>query len=161
MDKNILIAFYSWSGNTKKIAKLIHDEVGGNLFEIEPEIPYPSSYNATVEQAKKEIKEGYKPPIKGKIENFEIYDVIFIGTPNWWSTIAPPVATFLTQYDFSGKTIAPFCSHGGGGLGKIAKDLERLCPNSQILEIFGVYYGGDKTLKEKLSLWLKKIGIKE
>ncbi len=161
MKKNILIAYYSWSGNTKRIAEIIKEEVGGVPFEIEPETPYPSSYQATVDQAKKEIKDEYKPPIKGKVENMNIFDIVFIGTPNWWSTMAPPVATFLTQYDLSKKTIAPFCTHGGGGQGRIVKDIEKLCPNTEILEIFSVNEGDDKDLKEKISSWLKKIGIKE
>lgn len=157
----ILIAYYSWSGNTKRVAEIIQKEVGGTLFEIIPETPYPSSYNATVDQAKKEIKEGYKPPIKGKVENMESYDIIFIGTPNWWSTIAPPVATFLTQYDFSGKTIIPFCTHGGGGQGRVLKDIEKLCPNAKILEMFSIYGSDRKNLEEKISSWLKKIGVKD
>lgn len=161
MKKNILIAYYSWSGNTKRIAEAIHQEVGGVLFEIEPEIPYPSSYQATVDQAKREIKDEYKPPIKGRVENMDIFDIVFIGTPNWWSTMAPPVATFLTQYDLSQKTIVPFCTHGGGGEGRIVKDIEKLCPNTEILEIFSVNEDYNKDLKEKISPWLKKIGIKE
>lgn len=161
MRKDILIAYYSWSGNTKRIAEIIQQEVGGFLFEIELETPYPSSYQATVDQAKKEIKEGYRPAIKGKVENIEMFNIVFIGTPNWWSTIAPPVATFLIQYDFSNKTIVPFCTHGGGGQGRIVKDIEKLCPNAKILEIFSVYDGDNKNLKEKISSWLKKIGIKD
>ncbi len=161
MNKNILIAYYSWSGNTKRIAEFIHQEVGGVLFEIEPETPYPLSYQATVDQAKREIKEGYKPPIKGKVENMEIFNIVFIGTPNWWSSIAPPVATFLTQYDFSKKIIVPFCTHGGGGQGRIVKDIKKLCPNAQILEIFSIYGSDNRNLKEKISSWLRKIGVKE
>ncbi|HOQ51880.1 MAG TPA: flavodoxin, partial [Candidatus Atribacteria bacterium] len=119
MRGNILIAYYSRSGNTRKLAQLIHQKVGGTVHEIQPEIPYPASYNATVEQAKKEIQAGFRPPLKTKIEHIEAYDTIFLGSPNWWSTIAPPVATFLEENDLSGKTIIPFCTHGGGGRGRI------------------------------------------
>lgn len=159
MGKNILIAYFSWSGNTRKIAELIHRETGGTIFEIQPEKPYPSSYNATVEQAKKEIQQGYKPPLKTKLDSIELYDTVFIGSPNWWSTIAPPVATFLSEYDFSGKIIVPFCSHGGGGQGRVVRDIVKLCPKSNVLEPFIVHGGGTGDIQSKISEWLRKIGF--
>lgn len=159
MSKNILIAYFSWSGNVRKIADLIHREIGGTVFEIQPKESYPNSYNATVEQAKKEIQQGYKPPLKAKVDNFELYDTIFVGSPNWWSTIAPPVATFLSEYDFSEKTIVPFCSHGGGGQGKIVKDIAKLCPKSKVLDIFAIYGGGTGDIQAKVSEWLRKLGF--
>ncbi|ACI19752.1 flavodoxin [Dictyoglomus thermophilum] len=157
---HILIIYYSWSGNTRKIAHIIQKEVGGDMVEIIPENPYPSSYNATVEQAKKEIKMDYKPPIKTKIEDIEKYDIIFVGTPNWWSTIAPPVATFLTQHNLLGKTIIPFITHGGGGQGRVVSDIKRLCPESKVLEPLSIYEGGSTDLREKILEWLKKLPIK-
>lgn len=157
---HILIIYYSWSGNTRKIARIIQKEVGGDMVEIIPENPYPSSYNATVEQAKKEIKMDYKPPIKTKIEDIEKYDIIFVGIPNWWSTIAPPVATFLTQHNLSGKTIIPFITHGGGGQGRVVSDIKRLCPESKVLEPLSIYEGGSTDLREKILEWLKKLPIK-
>lgn len=159
MGKNILIAYFSWSGNIRKIAELIHRETGGTIFEIQPEKPYPSSYNATVEQAKREIQQGYKPPLKTKLDSIELYDTVFIGSPNWWSTIAPPVATFLSEYDFSGKTIVPFCSHGGGGQGRVVRDIVKLCPKSNVLEPFIVHGGGTGDIQSKISEWLRKIGF--
>ena len=107
MSKKILIVYYSWSGNIKKIAKVIHKAIGGELFEIEPITAYPKSYNYTVEQAKKEINKDFLPKLKSTINTME-YDTIFVGSPNWWSTIAPPVASFLTDNNFSGKTVIPF-----------------------------------------------------
>ncbi|HEY8541015.1 MAG TPA: flavodoxin, partial [Pseudothermotoga sp.] len=105
-----LVVYYSWSGNTQKIARLIQELTDGDIVELIPETPYPSSYNATLEQAKKEIQANYKPPLKTKIDNIEDYEIIFVGSPNWWGTMAPPAATFLSQYDLSGKKIAPFIS---------------------------------------------------
>ncbi|NIV37833.1 MAG: flavodoxin, partial [Anaerolineae bacterium] len=104
--ERILIVYYSYSpsGNTRRIADLIRQEVGGTVHEIEPEAPYPRSYDATVDQAKGEIQSGYKPPLKSDLDSAKAYDTIFVGSPNWWSTIAPPVATFLSQHDLSGKT---------------------------------------------------------
>ncbi|HPU43794.1 MAG TPA: flavodoxin [Dictyoglomaceae bacterium] len=160
MSKQILIAYFTWSGNTHKIANLIHKEVDGTIFEIQPEVPYPNSYNVVVEQAKKEIRAGYKPPLKTKVDNIELYDTIFLGSPDWWSTIAPPVATFLSEYDLSGKTIIPFCSHGGGGQERIFSDISKLCPKSKILEGFVVYGSGGGDLQAKISSWLHKLNIK-
>jgi flavodoxin len=159
MNQKILIVYYSWSGNTRKIAEIIHKYVDGTIIEILPEKPYPKSYNDTVQQAKKEIREGYKPPIKNKIENIDEYNIIFVGTPNWWSTIAPPIATFLSQYDLSGKIIVPFCTHGGGGKGRIVEDITRLCNNAKILECFSIYGGESRDLENKVVEWLKKLEL--
>ncbi|WP_035172666.1 flavodoxin, partial [Caldanaerobius polysaccharolyticus] len=83
MAKQILVAYFTWSGNTRKIANLIHKEIGRTICEIQPAVPYPNSYRAVVEQAKKEIQAGYKPPLKSKIDYIESYDTIFVGSPNW------------------------------------------------------------------------------
>jgi flavodoxin len=100
MAEHILIVYYSRSGNTRAIANLIHREVGGTIHEIQPEVPYPSSYNAAVDQAKKEIPAGYRPALRSTLAQVESYDTIFVGSPNWWNTIAPPVATFLSEHDY-------------------------------------------------------------
>jgi flavodoxin len=92
MADNILIVYYSYSGNK---------ETGGTLCAVQPETPYPAAYNTVVEQAKKEIQKGYHPKISTKIDNLKIYDTIFVGSPNWWSTIAPPIAAFLSENDLS------------------------------------------------------------
>lgn len=138
MAEPILIVYFSRSGNTRKIANLIQQAVGGTLHEIQPEAPYPNAYNAVVEQAKKEIQAGYKPALRLTLNHIEAYDAIFVGSPNWWNTLAPPVATFLAEHDLSGKTIAPSCTHGGGGLGKVAQDMAKLCPKSTVLSSFEV-----------------------
>lgn len=159
MAKQILIVYYTWSGNTRKIAELIHKEVGGRICEITPEVSYPNSYNAVVEHAKKEIQAGYKPPLKTKIEHIELYDIIFVGSPNWWSTIAPPITTFLSEYDLSGKIIAPFCTHGGGGQGRINSEIAKLCPRSTILKIFAIHEREVEKAQAKVSAWLHEIGV--
>ena len=159
MTNRILTIYYSHSGNTQKIAKLIQDSIGGDLFEVQEKEPYPRSYNAVVEQAKKEIRAGYKPELKSKIKNLELYHTIFVGSPNWWSTIAPPVTTFLSENNFSGKTIVPFCTHGGGGLGKIETDIKKLCPNSIVLESFEIYGDGGGSANSLLNSWLQRISL--
>ncbi len=113
--RKILVVYFSYSGNTREIANQIHESVGGDIFEIQTVDPYPSNYDAVVKQAKQEKEWGYKPALKTKIENIESYDVIFIGSPIWWGTIPQPVVTFLSEYNLSGKTIVPFCTHAGSG----------------------------------------------
>jgi flavodoxin len=159
MAEHILIVYYSRSGNTRKIANLIQQEVGGTMHEIRPVAPYPDSYNATVDQAKKEIRAGYKPALQSALDDVESYDTIFVGSPNWWDTIAPPVATFLSEHDFAGKTIAPFCTHGGGGLGRVAKDIAKLCPRSTMLSSFEVYGSGRGNVQAAVSAWLRQVGM--
>ena len=158
MAEHILVVYFSHSGNTYKIANLIHQEVGGTIHEIQPEVPYPNSYNAVVDQAKKEIQAGYKPALQSTPDHIESYDTIFVGSPNWWSTIAPPVATFLSEYDLSGKTIVPFCTHGGGGLGRIGQDIAKLCPQSTLLSCFEIYESGTGNAQAQVSAWLRNIG---
>jgi flavodoxin len=160
MAEPILIACFSRSGNTRKIANLIQQEVGGTLHEIRPEVPYPDSYNAVLDQAKKEIQAGYKPALQSALDHIESYNTIFVGSPNWWSTIAPPVATFLSEYDMSGKTIVPFCTHGGGGLGRIGQDIAKLCHQSTVLSSFEIYESGAGNAQAEVSAWLRKVGMK-
>ncbi|MBN1933731.1 MAG: NAD(P)H-dependent oxidoreductase [Anaerolineae bacterium] len=159
MAERILVVYFSHSGNTHKIATLIHQEVGGAIHEIQPKVPYPNSYNAVVDQAKKEIQAGYKPALQSTLDRIEAYDTIFVGSPNWWSTIAPPVATFLSEYDLSGKTIVPFCTHGGGGLGRIGRDIAGMCPRSTVLRCFGIYGSGAGNAQAEVSVWLRQIGV--
>lgn len=159
MTDRILIAYLTHSGNTRKIADYIHNAVGGTVFEIQPEAPYPNSYNAVVEQAKKEIKAGYMPSLKTNVDSLDSYDTIFIGSPNWWSTIAPPVATFLSLNNWSGKTVVPFCTHGGGGQARVLKDIAKLCHGAKVLDGFEVYNSGSGDTQDKISAWLRKIGV--
>jgi flavodoxin len=154
MAGHVLVVYFSRSRNTCRIANLIHQQVGGTLHEIQPEEPYPDSYNATVDQAKKEIQAGYKPALRSTLDDIESYDTVFVGSPNWWNTIAPPVATFLSENNLSGKTIVPFCTHGGGGLGRIGQDIARLCPQSTVLSSFEIYGSGGGNAQARVSAWL-------
>jgi flavodoxin len=105
--KNILIAYFSHSGNTQVIANQIYESVGGDIFKIVTVDPYPTNYNAVVNLAKQEQKNDYRPELATKVENMDSYDVIFVGYPNWWATMPMAVFTFLEEYDFAGKTIIP------------------------------------------------------
>ena len=112
------MAYFSHSGNTRVIANQIHESVGGDIFEIVAVDPYPRNYHEVVEQERKELREGYRPKLETKVENMESLDVVFIGYPNWWDTIPMPVAAFLSENDFSGKTIVPVCTNVGNRLGE-------------------------------------------
>ena len=107
----ILTVYYSRTGNTRAVAEEIRRQLGGDIVELQTVQPYPEAYRATTEQARRELETGFKPPLKTKIEGFGAYDVVVVGSPCWWGTVATPVITFLSEYDFSGKTIAPFMTH--------------------------------------------------
>jgi len=159
MPGHILVVYFTRSGNTRKIANLIQQEVDGTLHEIQPEVSYPRAYNTVVDQAKEEIQAGYKPVLRSRLDHIQSYDTILVGSPNWWGTIAPPVATFLSGYDLSGKTIVPFCTHGGGGLGRIGQDIAKLCPQSNVLSSFEIYGSGGMDAQARVRAWLRKVGI--
>ena len=155
MTEHILIPYFSRSGNTLKIAELIKFEVGGTLHEIRPEKPYPPDNNVTVEQAKQEIRTGYAPPLISIIKDIASYGLLFLGSPIWWGTMAPPVATFLSDNDLTGKTILPFCTHGGGGSGQFEADIARLCPHSNVLGGLSVYKRDIEKVHSEVTAWIR------
>jgi len=157
--KKILVIYFSHSGNTREIANQIKTATGGDIFELVPVNPYPAAYQAVVDQAKKEISANFKPELKNKLADISQYDVIFIGSPNWWSTIAPPVVTFLTSYDLSGKTIVPFFTHGGGSIGHCETDVRKHCPKSTVLKSLYIYGESVKNAQSEVSEWLREIKI--
>ena len=159
MVEHILIVYYTRSQNTANIARLIQQQIGGALHEVQPSKPYPPAYDAVVQQAKREIREGFLPPIKNGLESLDTFDTVFVGTPNWWSTMAPPLATFLSSYDFSGKTVVPFCTHGGGGLNDIERDIRKLCAGAKFLEPFVVYGSGGSDAEVQVRRWLDSLGF--
>lgn len=160
-NSKILIAYFSWSGNTENAAKMIQEKTGAELFELELVKPYSSNYNTVLDEAQRDMNSNVRPEIKNKVENMEQYDVVMIGYPNWWATIPMPIATFLEEYDFSGKTIIPFCSHGGGEFGQSITDIAKLAPNSRIGEGLSIHYSGGSGLSNDISNWLSKNKITE
>ena len=155
-----LVAYFSWSGNTEALAKMIQAETGADIFRIETAEPYPEDYNATVDQGRAEQRENARPALKqAEVPNLADYDTVFIGVPNWWSSIPMPVATFLEANDFSGKTIAEFITHGGGGEARCASDLQKLCPGAKFTDTLVV--GGSRAARaqNEVKEWLASIGF--
>ncbi len=157
--QKILIVYFSWSGNTRKIAEKIHAKVGGDLVELKTVTPYSSDYNTVLDQARKEQSQQARPALRTRIENIEQYNIIILGYPNWWASIPMPIATFLETYDLSGKKIIPFCSNGGGRLGQSVSAIAKLAPDSEMLEPLAVQYGGVANLDSEIDRWLVKNGI--
>jgi len=159
--KKILIVYYSWSENgiTRNVANQIKMATGADIFEITPVTPYTTDYKECVAQARKEIEANFKPEIKGNVDNFKSYDIILVGSPNWCNTIAPPVATFLSKNDFSGKTILPFITYGGSGLGKSIEDIKALSPKATVSEALSVKASDVNNAGSDIQKWLKNNNV--
>ncbi len=148
---NPLVVYYSYSGITRRLAEDIALITDGDLRELKPEKPYSFSYNTAVKEVREEIEKGYCPPLIQGAEAVENSELVFIGSPNWLKTFAPPVLSFLRAVDLSGKTIIPFCTHGGGGFGRMIEDYKKECKNSIIRD--GIALKGDYSFDE-LKTWL-------
>ena len=172
MDKNILIVYLSRTKNTKAVAAIIHKNVGGSLVELELQNPYPEDYKTIVSQVANENETGFLPPLKTKIDNIEKYDVVFVGFPTWGMQLPPPMKSFLKQYNLEGKTVIPFNTNAGYGVGSTFQTLKELCPKSKVLEGFstkgGIERDGvlfvmkgekEKQVEVEVQKWLKKIGF--
>ena len=158
--ENVLIAYFSWGGNTKGIAEEIQRQTGADLFEITLVNPYSSDYNTVLDQAQRDQNEQTRPELASHVENMEQYDTIILGYPNWWASIPMPVASFLEEYNFSGKTIIPFCSHGGGRFGQSLTAITKLVPDAAMGEALSVHYSGDSGLPSDIANWLEENNIK-
>ena len=158
-DKKVLIAYFSYSGNTKSIAEKIQAKVGGDIFRIEVATPYPTDYNETAYGiAKKQHDENILPELKDN-GDVSAYDVVFVGTPAWWYEMAPAVKTFFANNNFEGKTVIPFITHGGGGKYHIKEDMQKMTKDAQVIEPFVVYEKGNANTDKELSEWLKELGF--
>lgn len=166
----VLIVFFSHAGenynvgnikvgNTKLVADEIQKVTGGDKFEIVAEKNYDLPYNDLVNVAKEETEKGEKPSFKGEIKNIDDYDTVFIGGPIWWGTYPRVMFTFFDKYDLNGKTIIPFSTHEGSGLGSVVEDLKTLYPNATFKEAFSIY--GTETRKDlsKVDKWLKRLNF--
>lgn len=110
-ENNILVAYFSWSGTTQRMAQEIVRQIGADPFRIEPIVPYPTDYTACTEVALEEKNNNARPAISKVVENWDDYDIVFIGCPVWWWTTPMIICTFTESYDFKGKTVVPFCTY--------------------------------------------------
>ena len=155
----ILIAYYSRTGNTRSVAQEIQKNVGGDLFEIKTTNSYPEEYKAATEQAKTEKNNNFRPELAAKVPNIDSYDVIFVGYPIWWGTMPMGVFSFLEQHNFAGKTIIPFCTHGGSGLGDSVSEIKKTLPQANVLSGLAVRGSEASKSQAEIANWLKSIGM--
>ena len=183
-SSKILIAYFTWAdntvvedpstidvdattsasvlalGNAAKLANWIQEEVGGDLFTIKVEDLYSSNYDECLDRASEEKASNARPALATHVENMDEYDIIFLGFPNWWYTIPMAVHTFLEEYDFSGKTIIPFVTHGTGGLSNTINDLTNsLDETVTILEPIGIYRLDVDDSHSAIQQWLTSLDI--
>ena len=142
-------------GNTKIVADYICEFTGATQFEIVPDKNYDMPYSELIKVAKDETNKGELPSYKGKIDNIDQYDVIFIGGPIWWGTYPQVMFTFFKDYDLNGKTIVPFTTHEGSGLGSVVSDLKQAYPRAKFAQSFSIYGHEVRTGKEKVEKWVK------
>ena len=160
--KKLLIVYYSWSnGNTERIAKQLQSVAGGDLAKIDTAVPYSGSYDDVVAQGQREVNRGYEPEIKPLNVNLADYDVIAVGTPTWWYTMAPAVKTFLHANDFTGKMVVPFMTNGGWP-GHVIKDMKQLCAGAKTdceLQVQFDSTGGDhlETPEAQIDAWAQNV----
>lgn len=183
-SSKILIAYFTWAdntvvedlsaidvdattsasvlafGNAAKLANWIQEEVGGDLFSIKVEDLYSSNYDECLDRASEEKASNARPALATHVENMDEYDIIFLGFPNWWYTIPMAVHTFLEEYDFSGKTIIPFVTHGTGGLSNTINDLTNSFDETvTILEPIGIYRLDVDDSQPAIKQWLTSLDI--
>ena len=153
---NVLIAYFSWGGNTQGIAEEIQAQTRADLFEIQMVEPYSTDYNTVLEQAQQDQNAQARPELSTHVDDTEQYDTILLGYPNWWASIPMPVASFLEEYDFTGKTIVPFCSHGGGRFGQSLTAITKLVPEAVLGEGLAISYSGGSGMPDDVAAWLEQ-----
>ena len=165
---NILVAFYSRAdenyvsgqirtlktGNTEIAAGIIAKLTRADTFKIEQIQPYAKDYNECIAQAQSDQKRNARPELKNYPDSLDGYDVIYLGYPNYWSTMPMAVFTFLEHFDFSGKEIRPFCTHEGSGMGSSMDDIRRLCPDVAISQGLAIRGGSVERSEDEIQKWL-------
>lgn len=158
----MLIVFYSWSnGNTERIAKELQKATGADIATIETVVPYEGSYDEVVNQGQDEVQRGFMPKIKELPYDVADYDVIAIGTPTWWYTMAPAVLTFIKEHDWKGKRVVPFMTNGGWP-GHVIKDIEKNCVGASFSNEMQIKFdstGGAnmQTTQKVVDEWVKAV----
>lgn len=149
-----LVVYFSESGNTRNMATIISQLTGATLVEIEMENPYSDNYSTLLDEAERDLIANARPTLRTRIENMDEYSTVLMGYPNWYAILPMPIYTFLESYDFSGKKIIPFCSHGNGMLGETVANICKSCSEADVREALSVTYGGGSSLRDEIRLWL-------
>lgn len=153
-----LILYYSYGGNTRRIAEMIQKELGGDLAEIETVKPYTGSYEAIVDQGQREVNSGFMPRLKPLLVDVRGYDRVILGSPVWWYTFAPAMNTFLHENDLAGKEIWPFATNGGW-IGHTFQDFKKGCQGAKVKDGLNVRFDEAtmRTPKKDIQMWISKI----
>lgn len=141
-------------GNTEIVADKIRKLTGADLFRLEQAKPYSKNYNECIAQAQEDQRRDARPELTAYPKSLDDYDVIYLGYPNYWSTMPMAVFTFLEHFDFTGKVIKPFCTHEGSGMGSSVKDIRRLCPGAKVEEGLAIQGGSAEREKEEIEKWI-------
>ncbi|MDH0169938.1 flavodoxin [Stenotrophomonas sp. GD04145] len=149
-----LIACFSRSGNTRVVAGLIHRSMPSDLFEIQTAVDYPADYLETVAKARQERDDDVEPALRTRITGIDRYDTVYLGFPIWGETTPPIIRSLLSQHDMSGKTIVPFITHGGYGVGSSLRVLARHAPDARILQAFVMQADQERKTMESVNAWL-------
>ncbi len=155
-----LVVYFSWSGNTESVALEIQDQTGADTFRLVPAEPYTDDYDALLDIAQEEQKNGARPAISGSIENFDSYEVVYLGYPNWWGDMPMILYSFLDDYDLSGKRIVPFVTSGGSGFSNTISTIESMEPGAEVLD--GLSLGSSQAVNpgDAVADWLSGLGPK-
>jgi flavodoxin len=148
-------------GNTEVAANMIRKLTGSDIFRIDTVKAYPEDYHKTTDVAKQELRQNARPELSGHVDNMADYSLIYLGYPNWWGTMPMAVFAFLETYDFSGKTIIPFCTHEGSGMGHSESDIRKVCPRASLLKGLPIRGGNVQRAGNDIADWLKDLGEKE
>jgi flavodoxin len=154
-----LVAYFSRSGNTRVIAGALQRALAADLFEIRPARPYPEDYEQTVEQARQERDRGYEPPLEATVPDRAAYKAVFLGFPVWGETTPPVIRSFLFGHDLSGKTIVPFVTHGGYGLGNSLSVVAEHAPQARLHEGFAMRADQERETLVQVTRWLRAVRI--
>lgn len=168
---SVLIAFYSRAGenyfggayryiptgNTEKAAEMLADLTGGELFKIEQAKPYSDNYQQCIAEAKADLQNGVRPAVLDLPADLDAYDEIYLGYPNYWGTMPMAVYTFLESYDFTGKTIHPFCTHEGSGLSDTIHDIEKAAPGAAVTKGLAIHGSGVDSANPLLAKWVQEV----
>ena len=167
----ILIAFYSRAGenyfggayrriavgNTEKAAELLAELTGGELYKIEQAHPYSEDYKTCIAEAKADLQKKARPEVLNLPDDLDAYDEIYLGYPNYWGTMPMAVYAFLEHYDFTGKTIHPFCTHEGSGLSHTVQDIQKAALGARVTKGLAIHGSSVGSAKAALESWIQEV----